>query len=66
MTSIARNGIRSPSGVSPTFDVLGCHTHATAPCSGRVRAWLWPATMPYDRRKEAEEICPIILDDCLY
>jgi hypothetical protein len=38
-------GLRSPSGVSPNFDELGCHTHAIAPCSGRVRAWLWSATM---------------------
>ncbi len=38
-------GLRSRSGVSPTFDELGCHAHTTAPCSGRVRAWLWSATM---------------------
>ena len=30
---------------SPTFDKLGSHTHATTPCSGRVRNCLWPATI---------------------
>src|SRR5918994_3282644 len=30
---------------SPTFDKLGSHTHATTPCSGRVRDCFWPATI---------------------
>src|SRR5215216_1333347 len=29
----------------PSFDKLGSHTYATTPCSGRVRDYLWTATI---------------------